>query len=241
MLIAGGIILSILDEMLDPFEKVIWRGKPDKKAMMLWAFGGIPFALFFFIIFLIMLHMGENLIGLPLFILAWVIGLIVVPPFIQLRKYPNAEYMITNQRLLIKEGLRKNDVWFTRLEKIKKVIVKKGITGTILGTGKIYPITETYPYYPHHRGYTQEGMYKLMKVHNLVTNNYDEITQYELYTKINSHPNIDVMKEPYKIQKILEEAIFGAGTNYINCTYCGYRYDLNKEGKCPHCGGTHRK
>ena len=212
MLFTGGIILSILDEMLDPSEKVIWRGKPNKKAMMLWAFGGIPFALFFFFIFLIMLYAGVNLIGLPLFVLAWVIGLIVVPPVIQLRKYPNAEYMITNQRLLIKEGLRKDKVWFTRLEKIKKVIVKKGITGKILGTGKIYPITETYPYYPKHRRYTEGGMNRLVKVYNLLTEQHDEVTELELYNLINSHPNLDVMKEPYKIQQILEEAIFGAGT-----------------------------
>ena len=234
-------VLSILDEMLDPFEQVLWRGKPDKKAFFLWAFGGIPFALFFFAFFLGMLYLGENLIGFPLVILAWVIGLIVVPPLLQLRKYPNAEYMITNQRLLIKEGLRKDDVWFTRLEKIKKVIVKKGITGKILGTGKIYPITETYPYYPKHRGYTQGGMNRVIKVYNLITEEYDEVTELEIYQKVTSHPNLDVMKEPYKLQKILEEAVSGAGTNYVNCGYCSYRYDLNKEGRCPSCGGTHRK
>ena len=230
-----------LDEYLDPFEEVIWRGKPDKRAFSLWAFGGIPFALFFFSFFLLMLHLGENIIGFPLVILAVVIGLIVIPPSMQLKKYPNSEYMITNQRLLIKEGLTKDDIWFIRLEKIKKVIVKKGITGKILGTGKIYPITETYPYYPKHRAYSQGGMNRLIKVYNLVTERYDEITELELYSKVMSHPNLDVMREPYKIQKILEEAIFGAGTNYINCRYCSYRYDLNKEGRCPHCGGTHRK
>ena len=236
--------MSILDDMLDPFEKIIWRGKPDKKAMVLWGFGGIPFALFFLAVLLFFHNLGApifetlNLISIlfPIFI----VGLIVVPPLMQLRKYPNAEYMITNQRLLIKDGLRKEDVWFTRLEKIKKVIVKKGITGKILGTGKIYPITVTYPYYPKHRRYTEGGMNKLVKEYNLVTEEYDEITELELYRLINSHPNLDVMKDPYKIQKMLEEAIFGAGTNYINCAYCGYRYDLNKEGKCPHCGGTHR-
>jgi hypothetical protein len=230
-----------LDDYLDPFEKVIWRGKPDKKAFTLWAFGGIPFALFFFSFFLLMLYMGENLIGFPLVILAFVIGLIVIPPVMQLKKYPNAEYMITNQRLLIREGLTKDDVWFTRLEKIKKVVVKKGITGKILGTGKIYPITETYPYYPRHQSYTKGGMNRLIKVYNLITEQYDEITEQEIYTKVISHPNLDVIKEPYKVQKILEEAIFGAGTNYVNCDYCNFRYDLNKKGKCPNCGGPLNK
>ena len=230
-----------LDDYLDPFEKVIWRGKPDKKAMALWGIGGFPIAIFFFLFFLLMIYLGENLIGFPLVILGVVIGLIVVPPIIQLRKYPNAEYMITNQRLLIKSGLKKNDVWFTRLEKIKKVIIKKGITGKILGTGKIYPITETYPYYPKHQAYSEGGMNRLIKVYNLVTEEDDEITELELYTKVMSHPNLDVMKEPHKIQNILEEAIFGAGKNYIDCEYCSHRYDLNKDGRCPKCGGTYRK
>ena len=47
------------------------------------------------------------------------------------------------------------------------------------------------------------------------------------------------LKESRKMHK--EEAIFGAGTNYINCEYCRHLYDLNKEGRCPNCGGTHRK
>jgi hypothetical protein len=230
-----------LDHYLDSFEQVIWRGKPDKNSIALWGIGGIPIAIFFFLFFLLMIYLGENLIGFPLVILTVVIGLIVIPPILQLRKYPNAEYMITNQRLFIKSGLKKDDVWFTRLEKIKKVVVKKGITGKILGTGKIYPITETYPYYPKHRGYTEGGMNRLIKVYNLVTKEDDEITEFELYTKVMSHPNLDVMKGPYKIQKILEEAIFGAGTNYIDCEYCSHRYDLNKEGQCPKCGGAHRK
>jgi len=132
--------VSILDDMLDPFEKVIWRGRPDKKAMMLWAFGGILLGLFFFAFFLLMIFSGQNIIGFPLFVLAWAVGLMIIPSSMQVRKYPNAEYMITNQRLLIKDGLRKEDVWFTRLEKIKKVVVKKGITGKILGTGKISPV-----------------------------------------------------------------------------------------------------
>ena len=73
--------MAKLDDYLDPFEQVIWRGKPYKKAFNLEAFT----------------------------LQAW--------GALRLR---NEEYMITNQRLLIKKGLRKEDVWFTRLEKIKK-------------------------------------------------------------------------------------------------------------------------
>ena len=81
----------------------------------------------------------------------------------------------------------------------------------------------------------------MVKVYNLVTEEYDKVGRWDLYHKFLSHPHLDVMKDPYSIQKILEEAIFGAGTNYGNCEYCSYRYDLNKEGRCPNCGATHRK
>jgi rRNA maturation endonuclease Nob1 len=51
-------------------------------------------------------------------------------------------------------------------------------------------------------------------------------------------PCLDALTEPYVVQKLLKEAIFGAGTNFVSCKYCYARYDLNKEGKCPNCGGT---
>ena len=40
--------MSAFKNILDPNEQVIWSGKPDKKAFMLPAFGGIFIALFFF-------------------------------------------------------------------------------------------------------------------------------------------------------------------------------------------------
>ena len=179
-----------LDDFLDPFEKVIWRGKPDKKAHRLASLGGIPFALIFFAGYLyIIFVIGDNIIGPSLYILAWVVGLIVIPPLYQLRKFPNEEYMLTDGRLLIKTGKKEDDIWFTKLENIKEVIVQKGITGKILGTGTIYPITDTHPPFnpnnPHDQGWKR-------------------------------FQKLDVIKEPYKIKKILEEAIFGAKTNYIH-------------------------
>lgn len=195
-----------LDDFLNPFEKIIWRGKPDKKAMVLSAFfGSVPWALLFFALFLGMLYLRTNLTPFPLFVLAIAVGIIVIPPLMQLRKYPNAEYMLTNQRLLVKDGLTKDDVLTVRFEIIKEIIIKKGITGKILGTGNISPIIDSVPYSSRHLYYARAGL--------------------------------NCLKEPYKIYKILKEEIF----NYVNCDYCLYRYDLNKEERCPKCGTTHQK
>jgi hypothetical protein len=228
-----------MDKILDPNETVIWSGKPEKKAYLLPAFGGVPFALFFLVFFYIMVTTG-NPSGiewfLPVFVLGWVIGLIVVPPLWQSRKFSGVGYMITNQRLLIKSGITEQDVWFADLGSIKETIVKIGFVDKIIGTGSLYPITAEYPYAPQPRSYSEAGMNKLKKVYNVADGKYEEITELELYRKSLHHPHLEGLNEPYAVQKLLRETIFGVGTNYVNCGYCHYRYDLNKVGKCPNCG-----
>lgn len=234
--------MSAFKNILDPNEQVIWSGKPDKKAFMLPAFGGIFFALFFLGITSIFLMTGMPLIESPAVITIPVaIALVVVLPLWQYRKTPHSAYMITNQRLIIKSGVTEQDVWFANLEKIEDTVVKIGIVDKILGTGKLYPITAEYPYEPKPRAYTEGGMYRPKKVFNIPEQKYEEIPEIELYRKSQTHPRLEGLKEPYAVQKLLKEVIFGAGTNYVNCKYCNFRYDLNKEGKCPHCGGPHPK
>jgi hypothetical protein len=230
-----------MNAILDPNETVIWSGKPEKKAFMLPALGGIPFALFFSIFVYLMLTNGPlstEKLFLPIFALCWIVFLIIVPPIWQLRKFSGVEYAITNQRLLIKSGITKTDVWFTNLNSIKEIIVKTGIADKILGTGKIYPITAEYPYAPQLRSYSRGGMYNLKKVYNVAEGKHEEVSEYDLYTKSISHPHLEGLNEPYAVQKLLREAIFGSGTNYVTCEHCNYRFDLNKEGKCPNCGAT---
>lgn len=233
-----------MEDILDPNEQIIWSGKPNKKAFMLPAFGGIPFAIFFSVFLFFMITLG-NPSGFewlfPIFVLIWIIGLIVIPPIWQYRKIPHAEYMITNQRLIIKSGITENDVWFAELDKIKDAIVKIGLADKIVGTGKIYPITSAYPYEPKtpYR-FTEGGMNSLTKVYNIAEQKHEEITEMELYRKVQTRPKLEALTEPYAVAKLLKEAIFGAGTNFVNCKYCYYRYDLNKEGKCPRCGGTQK-
>ena len=106
-----------MKDVLDPNETILWRAKPDKKALMLPAFGGIPFALFFLGFSAIWLSLGVPLLESPMVItIPAAIILILVPPLWQYRKEPKAEYMITNQRLLIKSGITEQDAWFADLD-----------------------------------------------------------------------------------------------------------------------------
>ncbi|MCW3998399.1 MAG: PH domain-containing protein [Candidatus Bathyarchaeota archaeon] len=231
--------MSVFKDVLDPNEDVIWEAKPDTNAFMLDAFGGYVFALIFLGGSLLWIFVGVPWYMSPLVItIPAAIILFVVPPIWQYKKLAHVGYMITNQRLLAKTGIHDHDVWFIELEKIKDVLVKIGIVDRLFGTGKLYPITPAYPYEPKIRGYSKRGGHKLKKVYNLAEQKYEEVTELQLYLKTKGHPRLEGLREPYAVKKLLKEVIFGAGTNYVNCKYCYARYDLNKEGKCPHCGGT---
>ncbi len=231
--------MSGLQNVLDPNETVIWSCKPDKKTHILRSLGGIPIALFFLGITSVFLSSGMPLLESPaIFTIPLAIILMVAVPLWQFRQYPHAEYMVTNQRLIIKSGISGKDIWFTELDEIKETIVKTGFADKIVGTGSLYPITKEYPYEPKRYAFSEGRMNRLKKVYNLAEKKDEEITEMELYKKIQLHPHLEGLNEPYEVQKLLREVIFGAGTNYVSCDYCNFRYDLNKEGKCPHCGGT---
>jgi hypothetical protein len=235
--------VTVFEGLLDPGEEVIWSGVPEKKAYLLPAFGGIPFALIFLAFAYLILATAPAGLGgeqwiLPIFILCWVVFLFVVPPVWQFKKFSKVSYLITNRRLLINSGVTKNDVWFADLDKIKETIVKTSIVDKVLGTGKLYPITAEYPYAPQLRSYSRGGMYNLKRVFNVAEGKYEEVTEYELYMKSLSHPHLQGLEEPYAVQKLLKETILGAGAYFVSCEYCHYRYDLNKTGKCPHCGAA---
>jgi hypothetical protein len=205
-----------MDRILHQDETVIWRSKPEKKAYILPAFGGVPFALFFSIFLYLMITIGKpsgEQWSLPIMLSVWIIGLIIVPPVWKFRKLPNIEYLITNQRLLIKSGDSENDLWFTGLGRIKETIVKIGIGDKIMGTGKIFPITPEYPYAPKLRAYSRGGMYNLKKVFNIVEGKDEEVTEIELYRRSISHPRLEGLKEPYRVQELLKDAIFRARAN----------------------------
>ncbi len=204
--------------MLDPSEKIVWRGKPSKTTYLSLAFGGIPFALFF-LFFALIFHVffGFHLLEPPvLMLIAVAIGLIIIPPFWRLKKFTNEEYMITNQRLLIKSGITRDNIWFVELDKIKEIIVKKGFFDKIFSTTKIYPITAFYPYAPksywydtsHWSGFKYIPPWKrVKKVYNLAEGKYEEVPQSVLYTKTQTHPHLEALKQPHIVEKLLRETI----------------------------------
>ena len=168
-----------LDDYLESFENVIWRGKPVKKAMMLESCGGIPFALFFLSLYLFYSYnVGYYDLLMTLFVIPWVIGLIFLPTLGQLIQLSKFEYILTNQRFIVKKGKKKEDIWSVRLEKVKEVIVKKGITGKILGTAIVYPVTDSWPYYPRHRYHTRAGLHHLKNPYKIQKIFEDEIFEY---------------------------------------------------------------
>ena len=142
---------------------------------------------------------------------------------------------------MIKAGTNQQDVWFTELGNIKEIIVRIGFVDKLFGTGSIYPITPEYPYAPQPRAYSRGGMNNLKKTYNIVKGEYEMVAEIELYRTVQSHPHIQAIKEPYALQKLLRETIWEAETNYVDCEYCHYRYDLNKTGKCPNCGATKKQ
>jgi hypothetical protein len=181
-----------LDTILDPNEQIIWSGKPDKKAFILPAFGGVFFAAAFLGITSIFLMTGMPFLLSPAVITIPVaIALIIVPPIWQYRKMPHSAYVITNQRLIIKSGVTEEDVWFADLDNIKDTFVKIGLVDKLLGTGKLYPITPAYPYEPKTRAYTKGGAYRPTRVFNIVEQKYEEIPEIELYRKNISHPRLE--------------------------------------------------
>jgi hypothetical protein len=207
-----------MSSLLESNESIIWSGKPKKNAYLLPALGGIPFALFFSIFLYLMLTLtkpsGLEEMFLPLMLVCWIIGLIVVPPVWKLKTYSKVNYVITNQRIIIKSGL--NNVWFTKLENIKEILVKFGVVDKICGTCKIYPITPKYPYAPQRFRYTRfrrtGGLYNLKKVYNLVDKKYEEVTQYEIYTKSLTQPYFEGLDKSSHVEELLRDYAFRVST-----------------------------
>lgn len=198
-----------LIEEIDSDETIIWSGRPKKSVYLLPGFGGIPFALFFLLIGYLINTISPKGLFFAVFVSAWSVGLIVVPPIWKFVTYRNVAYFITNKRVIIKSGI--NNVWKTDLSNIKQIIVKVRFVDKLFHTGTIYPITPQYPYEPKRRAYYASGygaasMQTKRRVYNLVDNKYEEVTQYELYMKSMTHPHFDGIVKPQEIQKILSDS-----------------------------------
>jgi len=179
--------MSELAKHLRAEEKVLWSDKPVKAAFVLPVLGFIPFALFFLSIFLlIILGSGEPLIGFPLLFLLAILGLVFVPLVWQLLRSWNTEYVITDQRVIIQSGAVGKDIRFVDLDKIQEAHVKVGFVDRRFGTGSILILTA---------GQVVMG------------NIGGDTVSWEFGPLPKITPGISVIREPYEVQKLLQEAI----------------------------------
>ena len=214
--------MSELDKILDPFEIVIWQGKPDKKAFLLPNLTGVPIGLAALSVALLFFFMGMPYVEFLLLIVAGFVSFIwIVPNLVQLKRYPNTDYVLTNKRLIIRSEFTKRfaflsifdwmapgrRTWFAKLEDINKLIVKKGrFWDKISGTASIYPITPDYPYMPilYADG---ESPWSIRFIYNVITEMDDAVTSQDLREKTLHRPRMEALKKPYEIEKLIIEAI----------------------------------
>ena len=154
--------MSDFSGVLGANEKVLWSGRPAKKAFILPALGGIPFGSVFLTFFFVWLSgvpfMATLPIELAVMLAVWGFGLIVVPPLWQLMKYPNMEYVFTDRRLIIRRWALGKRVWSVDRSEIKDFGAKFGLVDKFFGTGTVYPITPSYPFAPRRWfPYTRNG------------------------------------------------------------------------------------
>jgi membrane protein YdbS with pleckstrin-like domain len=185
--------LSGLAKHLRVEEKVLWSGKPVRAAFVLPALGFIPFALFFLFIFLVIFGIsGEPLIGFPsLFIGGLVMGLILVPVMWQLLRCRNTEYVITDQRIIIQSGAVGKDTRFVDLGKIQEAHVNVGFIDRRFGAGSILILSA---------GQVAMG------------NIGGDTVSWEFGPLPKITPGISVIRAPYEVHQLLQEAIKRAQT-----------------------------
>ena len=182
--------LSGLDKLLNVEEKVLWSGKPVRNAFILPGLISIPVGIIFlgFAIF----WMGTaasagapdefSLFGL-LFVLIG-IGIAFGPFLFQLLRYRNTEYMITDKRIITQTGAIGLDTRFVDFEKVQEVYVQIGVIDKLFGTGSLYAMTAGFS------GFVPRGGYG-----------------YGYGGFAGNRPSLAALKEPYEVQKLLQEAI----------------------------------
>lgn len=190
--------MSKLDRLLNADEKILWSGKPQRKAFVLPALSSIPFGLLF-LAFSIFWVFGAASAGAPVFFLLFggiftlvAIAIALGPCMWQLLRYRNTEYMITDKRILTQTGAIGLDTRFVDFDKIQEVYVKIGVFDRLFGTGSLYAMTAGSPVFGPSMGSYQSGfggMYGL-------------------------RPSLAALKEPYEVQKLLQEAVERSKTSH---------------------------
>ncbi|MEM3596923.1 MAG: PH domain-containing protein [Candidatus Bathyarchaeia archaeon] len=181
--------MSRLSRHLYPDEKVLWSERPVLMPFILSGLIMIPviavvwmiFAMFFIISALSAGAGPFPFLFFSFFILI-VFFIIMIPLFVEYLRYGNTEYMITDQRIITQTGAIGIDTRFVELNKIQEVYVTVSWLDKIYGTGSIIAVTA---------GYVPVG----------APSPYNPIVR----------PAFKAVRNPYEVQKILQEAIRRAG------------------------------
>ena len=182
--------VSKLGRLLQRDEKVVWGGKPVRKAFILPGLAAIPFGLIF-LAFSIFWMWSSASIGAPGFFTLFGLPFVLVgfaltfgPSMVLLVRYKNTEYMITNKRIITQTGAIGIDTRFVDFEKIQEVYVQIGFIDKLFGTGTLYAMTAGFSGFAFtgRQGYGYPGMQGL-------------------------RPSFAALKEPYEVQRLLQEAM----------------------------------
>ena len=228
-------------------EKVLWRGKPVKKALLLRSLGGIPFGLVFLAVFFMWATKVPFMIGLPielaLMLAGWGFGVIIVPPIWQLKSFRNTDYLITDKRLIILTWVLKQRVWWVTFNQIKEVGVKISPVDKLLGTGTVYPITSSYPFPPGMKfRYTKKNPYLVHKLPNPATGEYEKFSEMQIWQKTSFAPFLQALSDPYEVQKLLQKMMENAQTLKSQTEISGSNFNqiLSSE-QFPHVGSSQER
>jgi membrane protein YdbS with pleckstrin-like domain len=185
-----GDLMSRISKQLHSDERILWNGKPILTPFI---FSGTHLVIFLAGIGFSVIAISQFV--LPMIMLGTPIGFLIIPllfptlgiafafgtPLRSFFAHRNTEYIITDQRLITQTGAFGVDTRFIEFKKIQEVTVQIGFVDKLFGTGSIFVDTASVGstrYSGYHGGYP--------------------------YIR---RPNVSSIREPYKIQKILQNAI----------------------------------
>ena len=179
--------MSQLIRSLHQDEKILWSGKPVlipfvfSAGYVLFSILGLVWLVFAFFILFSMASLAAPfppIMLFGLFLTLTGISIVLGPFLVELLRYKNTEYAITNQRLITQTGIIGLDTRFVELDKIQEVYVTVSFLDKIYETGSIIAVTA---------GYVPVG----------TASPYGVVVR----------PAFKAVKNPYEVQKLLQEAI----------------------------------
>ncbi len=161
-------------------------------------FPAIIFGLFILVVFFSFVLSPLFMFGVffldPIMLIFLIVPvLLIFGPFIwSFLAYKNTEYLLSDKRLITQTGAIGLDTRFVDLDRIQEVYVRVGVLDRLFGTGSIMASTAGQTFFGMPQGSGWGGAYGM-------------------------RPSLAALKEPYEVQKLLEEAIreakkIGSGT-----------------------------